>query len=252
MHKQKLSAVIITFNEEACIAECLEALAFCDEVLVVDSESSDTTVGICQQMGAKVINQPWLGFGPQKYYAVEQAANDWVLCMDADEVVTRALRASIEALMLSPGQTAYRMPRCNRFLGRELRYGEGYPDLSLRLFDRRKAQWSQDAVHEKVNATGTVGVLSGDIMHSSAETLEKYLSTQNSYTSIQARALFVRGKRAGIVQLLLSPLVRFLKFYFFKRGFLDGTPGLIHISIGCMNAFVKYAKLKELSSGERE
>jgi len=245
MPKRKLSAVIITFNEEKCIAECLDALQFCDEIVVVDSESTDATVDICKSFGARVICQPWLGFGPQKHFAVEQAAYDWVVCVDADEVISSVLRESIQAEMSAPAKSVYQMPRCNRFLGRALRHGEGYPDLSLRLFDRSEAQWSLDAVHEKVETVSSVGVLRGDLIHNSAETLEKYLATQNSYTSIQAQALFIRGKRVGVAKLLLSPLTRFVKFYFFKRGFLDGIPGLVHILIGCMNAFVKYSKVYE-------
>ena len=252
MSKQKLSAVVITLNEASCIEKCLEALSFCDEILVIDSESTDTSVGLCKELGARVINQPWLGFGPQKNFAVEQAKHDWVLCVDADEEVSPELRSSIEKQLQSPDFSAYKIPRCNRFLGRSLRYGEGYPDLNVRLFDRRQAQWSLDAVHEKVTASCAVGIMSGDIIHNSAETLEKYLFTQNSYTSIQAQALFERGKRVGVAHLVLSPLVRFIKFYVFKLGFLDGVPGFVHIAIGCMNAFVKYAKLKELSLRARE
>lgn len=249
MARQKISAVIITYMEESCIAKCLEALQFCDEILVVDSESTDATVAICESYGARVICQPWLGFGPQKRFAVEQAANDWVLCVDADEVISEELCGSIQSELVEASFGAYRMPRCNRFLGRSLRHGEGYPDLCLRLFDRNKAQWSLDAVHEKVETKVLVARLKGDIVHNSADTLEKYLSAQNSYTSIQAYQLEACGKRVGVGKLLFSPLVRFVKFYIFKRGFLDGLPGLVHISIGCMNSFLKYAKVLELQKG---
>src|ERR1039458_3163318 len=124
---------------------------------------------------------------------------------------------------------AYAMPRCNRFMGRWLRHGEGYPDWSLRLFDRRHARWSDDPVHEKVLTRAPVAQLEGDLLHDSAETLAGYLDKQNRYTSMQAEALFEAGNRAGVAQLLLSPLLRFIKFYFLRLGFLDGIAGLVHI-----------------------
>jgi hypothetical protein len=144
------------------------------------------------------------------------------------------------------------MARRNRFLGRWLRHGEGYPDWSTRLFDRRQARWSDDTVHEKVLYTVTPGALAGDLLHESAEDLNRYLEKQNRYTTLAAQDLHRRGSRAGLAQLLLSPLVRFVKFYFLHLGFLDGLPGLVHVSIGCMNSFLKYAKLMELRQAERK
>ncbi len=140
------------------------------------------------------------------------------------------------------------MPRSNRFMGRYLKHGEGFPDWSLRLFDRRRAQWSDDAVHEKVVASGPVGRLpeSAVLMHHSAESLATYLDKQNRYTSLQADALFRSGARANVWRLLLSPALRFIKFYVIRLGFLDGLPGLVHIAIGCFNSFAKYAKLRAL------
>lgn len=245
MAREKLSAVIIALNEENCMSDCLQSLQFCDEIVVVDSGSTDATPEICRQYGAKVIQQEWLGFGPQKQFAVGQAAYDWVLCVDADEKVSETLGNSILAVMDSPQYGAYQMPRCNRFLGRMLRHGEGYPDLNLRLFNRKQAQWSDDAVHEKVETTTEVGLLTGDIIHDSAETLDKYLAIQNRYTTIQAKQLIASSKKIGITKLFTSSAFRFIKFYFLKLGFLDGVPGLVHIMIGCMNSFIKYAKLYE-------
>jgi hypothetical protein len=140
------------------------------------------------------------------------------------------------------------MARRNRFLGRWLAHGEGYPDWSPRLFDRKHARWSDDAVHEKVLYAVTPGTLEGDLLHDSAEDLAVYLEKQNRYTSLAARQLYERGRTAGAAELVLSPVVRFLKFYVLRLGFLDGVPGLVHIAIGCMNSFHKYAKLIELHS----
>lgn len=241
-----LSATLITLNAASQLAQTLASLHFCDDIVVVDSGSTDDTLAIAQAHGARVIQQPWLGFGPQKQFAVTSAQHDWVLCVDADERVSEALRASIQAELRAPQHAAYRFPRCNRFLGRYLRHGEGYPDLSLRLFDRRQARWSPDVVHEKVLSSGSIGLLAGDLLHDSAETLEAYLAKQNRYTSLAAQQAVAAGKRASVAQMLLSPLARFIKFYVVRRGFLDGLPGLIHILIGCMNSFSKHAKITEL------
>ena len=244
-----LSAVLITFNTGEQLARCLRSLAFADEILVVDSGSDDATRDVARQFGARVVEEPWRGFGPQKRHAVSLARNDWVLCIDADEEVSPELAKAIAAaLTRRDAPIAYRMPRSNRVMGRYLRHGEGFPDWSLRLFDRRHAQWSDDVVHEKVVTAGTVGKLpeTAILMHHSAESLAAYLTKQNRYTSLQADALHRVGDRANVWRLLLSPTLRFLKFYVVRLGFLDGLPGLVHIAIGCFNSFAKYAKLRAL------
>ena len=249
MSSQPLSVVIVTKNAASQLAACLDSASFADEMLVIDSGSSDGTAELAAQRGARVMQKEWLGFGRQKQFAVEAARHDWVLCLDADERVSEPLRAGILAALATPAARAYAMARCNRFMGRWLRHGEGYPDWSLRLFDRRHARWSDDPVHEKVLTEAPVTRIGGDLLHDSAETLESYLNKQNRYTSLQAEALFKAGTRAGVAQLLLSPLLRFAKFYFLRLGFLDGTAGLVHIAIGCRNSFHKYAKLMALQRG---
>lgn len=243
-----LSAVLITYNTGDQLAACLRSLSFCDEIVVVDSGSDDATREIARHHGARVVEEPWRGFGPQKRYAVDCARNDWVLCVDADEEVSPTLAQAIATVLASPRHVAYRMPRSNRFMGRYLRHGEGFPDWSLRLFDRRRAQWSDDAVHEKVVATGSLGRLPerAVLLHHSAESLPVYLDKQNRYTTLQADALYRAGERAGVGRLLLSPALRFVKFYVIRGGFLDGAAGLVHIAIGCFNSFAKYAKLRAL------
>ncbi len=246
-----LSAVIITHNAARQLAGCLESIAFCDEVLVVDSGSADGTIALAQSHGARIIEQTWLGYGPQKHFAVQQARHDWVLCLDADERVSPELRASIKGEMRDPRARIYEMARCNRFLGRWLKHGEGYPDWSRRLFDRRSARWSDDLVHEKVLTSENPARLAGDLLHDSAETLELYLDKQNRYTSLQAEQLFALGRRANAWHLLISPLARFLKFFVFRLGFLDGLPGFMHVCIGCMNSFNKHAKLISLQRNSK-
>lgn len=238
-----LSAVIITRNAAAQLLKCLTSLEFCTEVLIVDSGSTDDTVGIARRHGARVVETHWRGFGPQKQFAVEQAANNWVLCIDADEWVSGILKDSIVAVLPAPTFAGYRFARCNRFMGHYLRHGEGYPDWSLRLFDRRHARWSDDRVHEKVLIDRAVGTLGGDLYHDSAESLENYLEKQNRYSTLAAEAALVAKKRGSVARLLLSPLARFVKFYLLRAGFLDGLPGLVHILIGCYASFAKHAKL---------
>ena len=242
-----LSAVIITKNAGTQLAQCLASVSFCDEVLVVDSGSSDDTIDLARAAGATILEQPWLGYGPQKRFAVERAKHDWVLCIDADELVSEPLKKSMLDALGAPQARVYAMPRCNRFLGRWLKHGEGYPDWSTRLFHREAAQWSEDPVHEKVVAREPVARLEGDLQHDSAETLEIYLDKQNRYTSLQAENMHARGQATTIAHLVFSPLARFIKFYFFRFGFLDGVPGFIHVCIGCMNSFNKYAKLIALN-----
>ena len=250
--RSRVSAVVITLNAATQLEGCLHGLSFADEIVVVDSGSTDRTIEIATAMNARVIRQDWLGYGRQKDFAVSQAANDWVLCVDADEIVGPELRTSIEAVLHAPAAGAYEMPRCNRFMGRYLRHGEGYPDWNLRLFDRRRARWSEDPVHENVLTDERVGRLEGDLLHESAETLHAYLEKQNRYTTLQAEALYRKGVRPSVVKLILSPLVRFLQFYVIRLGFLDGVPGLVHITIGCSNTFAKNAKLFALWAGKAD
>ncbi len=241
-----LSVAIITRNAASQLERCLASVAFAEEVVVVDSGSTDGTVELAERHGARVVRKEWLGFGAQKQFAVDAASHDWVLCLDADESLSPELREAIVEELKTPRGLVYAVARRNRFLGRWLKHGEGYPDWNVRLFHREHARWGSEAVHEKVVAGSPVLRLRGDLLHDSAETLEKYLDKQNRYTSLQAESLRAAGRRANAFQLVLSPALRFIKFYLWRLGFLDGVPGLVHITIGCMNSFNKYAKLKAL------
>ena len=249
-----LSLVVITRDAAAELAACLASAPFAAEALVVDSGSADHTVDVARAAGARVLVEPWRGFGPQKRFAVEQAAHDWVLCLDADERVSPPLAEAIRALFErgAPAAPAYAIARRNRFLGRWLAHGEGYPDWTVRLFDRHRAQWSDDAVHERVVSERPATRLRGDLLHASAESLDDYLAKQNRYTSIQAAALHARGVRSSAAQLVLSPFVRFLRFYVLRLGFLDGMAGFAHIAIGAFASFQKHVKLRALDVTERQ
>lgn len=246
-----LSTVIITLNCARQLESCLDSLGPVDELVVVDSGSDDGTVELARRRGARVVAQEWLGFGRQKQCGVEQASHDWVLCVDADERLSSELRANIAQALAAPRFRAFEFARCNRFMGRYLRHGEGYPDWSLRLFDRTAARWSDDPVHEKVVTETAVGRLHGDLLHDSAESLDGYLAKQNRYTSLAAQAFVAEGRTAHLGHLLFSPWVRFVKFFFLRLGLLDGVPGLVHTLIGCSNSFIKYAKILDLQGRDR-
>jgi glycosyltransferase involved in cell wall biosynthesis len=250
------TATIIAHNESENIVHCIKSVQFFDEILVIDSGSTDDTVTLAEQAGARVIHNPWLGFGLQKQLAFDNATHDWVFSIDADERVSPRLKQSLIELFSQSSQSSqtpgtppfngYLINRCNHFMGQALRHGEGYPDWLLRLSNRTKAKWSEDPVHEKIQLAGEKGKLIGDLDHHTEGQIGSYLVKQNNYTTLQARSLFEKGKRASSWKLVASPMVRFLKFYFLRLGLLDGVPGFVHISIGCFNSFCKYAKLREL------
>jgi glycosyltransferase involved in cell wall biosynthesis len=252
MTRQPYSLVIITRDAAALLPTCIASAAGADEVLVVDSGSTDATLDVAQRLGARVIHQEWLGYGPQKQFAVGQARNDWILALDTDERLTPELAAGLVEALAQPACAAYAVARRNRFMGCWLSHGEGYPDWCLRLFDRRRCRWSADSVHERLVVDGCVARLRGDLLHESEQGLSSYLAKQNHYTDLQARLMYARGRRAPLASMLISPLVRFLKFYVLRRGFLDGVPGFVHIAVGCLTAFLKYAKLFELQRQARE
>ena len=250
--KLPLSVTIIARNAAAQIEPCLASVSFADEVVVVDSGSTDGTAELARRHGARVESKEWLGFGRQKQHAVSLARNDWVLCLDTDERVSEPLARAIKASLRGRRYRALHMRQRNRFLIRWLAHREGYPDWSLRLFHRAHAGWSNDDVHEAVLTTAEVGSLQGDLLHESAEDIATYIAKQNRYTTLHAEALFRQGVRASYWRLIASPLARFVKFYLVRGGFLDGGPGFAHIAIGCNNSFLKYLKLIELEKATRQ
>jgi len=241
----KISATIIAFNEQKNIARAIESLRCCDEVVVVDSGSTDRTVEIAERLGARVIEHPWEGYAKQKNAAAEAASNDWIFSIDADESLSEALEAEIWRLK-KKGTTcdAYRMPRLARYLGRWILHSGWYPDLKVRLYDRRKGRWAGNYVHESVEVNGRVGRLESNLLHYTCDSLTEHLTTMNQYTTLAAQQLVSEGVRIGWRHLLIDPMWTFLRNYFLKRGFLDGMEGLAICYMAGTYNFVKYAKAK--------
>jgi glycosyltransferase involved in cell wall biosynthesis len=250
--RAKLSVTIITKNEAKHIRACIESCRFADEILVVDSGSDDDTVAIAQSLGARVMHQNWLGYGAQKHFSVEAAVHDWVLCLDADERVDATLANEIVAALSSSKSFAYELPMQQRFMNRMLNHGDGFPLWKLRLFHRKHAQWSNDPIHESVKTNQKPSRLRGKLLHLPELTLHDWIAKQNHYTTLQAEHLFARGKTASVGSLIASPLWRFLKYYVFQLGFLDGVPGLVHAALNAAFVFSKYAKLWSLQQRDRE
>ena len=226
-----ISAVIITFNEADRIGDCLASLAFCAEIVVVDSGSTDDTRAIAEAAGARVLVRPFDGFRSQKQFAVDQATHDWVLCLDADERVSPVLRASILAARDGGFADAagYRFARLSEYFGKFLRRGNAYPDRVLRLFDRRRGGWRGDReIHEAASVDGAVRTLAGDLIHYPYRSLMQQLSKTERYARMMAEYEFSRGKRASLGKLIFSPAWRFWRGYVFRLGFLDGWHGLVY------------------------
>jgi len=241
----KLSATIVTLNEERKIARTMESLRCCDEIVVLDSGSTDRTCAIARSLKARVIEEPWRGYAAQKNRAAECASNDWILSLDADETLTEELEGEI-LLLKQEGfeRDAYRMPRMAQYLGRWIRHGGWYPDRKIRLYDRRKATWLGDFVHESVAVQGTTGELRGALHHFTCDSLSEHLQTLDRYTTLAAAELRANGRTPGLARMLFDPAWTFLRTYLLRRGFLDGFPGLAIAYFAALYTFLKYAKAR--------
>lgn len=239
-----LSAVIITKNEEANIRRCLESVKFADEIIVVDSNSVDKTTAIASEFGAKVFTREWRGFGPAKQDGVNQAKGDWILSVDADEVVPKELASEIKTKISSNnGYYGYFLNRKTMFLGRWMLHSGWYPDYVLRLFQKNSGKFDNAIIHEKVETKGQTGYLKTDLLHYSHPDLESYLEKLNRYTTLGAQEAFKSGKRAGWAEIIFKPQAAFVKHYITGQGFRDGLEGLILSMLSSMAVLVKYAKI---------
>lgn len=246
----QLSVVIITYNEEKNIERCLKSVqGIADEIVVVDSYSSDKTVEICQQYGARVIQHHFEGHIEQKNYALQQATFNYVLSLDADEALSDELRAEIVRVKQEWNYDSYEMNRLTNYCGTWIRHCGWYPDKKIRLFDRRKGKWSGINPHDKfilIDPTATKGFLRGDILHYSYYTISDHIRQFDYFTEISASMLYQQGKKSSLVNILFSPWIRFLRDFFIKAGFLDGYYGFVICLNSSYAVFVKYCKLREL------
>jgi glycosyltransferase involved in cell wall biosynthesis len=246
-----LSACIITYNEADRIDDCVRSVGFCDEVIVVDSHSTDATREQAAARGARVIERDWPGYRSQKQFAVEAAHHDWVLCLDADERVSDELRAEIEGWRQRGfGDFAgWSVPRITDYFGRFLRHGNAYPDRLVRLFDRRRGGWVGREIHENTRVQGRLGRLHGHLEHYAYRSLTDHLSRMQRYADLMGQALYESGKRCGLAKVLLNPLWRFVRGYLLRLGFLDGWRGLVFALVESSYVRRKYLSLYVRSRG---
>ncbi|MFL6274896.1 MAG: glycosyltransferase family 2 protein [Blastocatellia bacterium] len=248
----KITAIVITFNEEANIARALASLEWADEIIIVDSESRDRTTEIARQFTERVIVRPWPGYSAQKNFATAEAIHDWIFSLDADEVVSEALRREIESLkqVAAPAVAGFEMPRLTFYMGRWIRHSGWYPDHKLRLYDRRRARWVGDYVHEGIEVDGAVSRFAGDLLHFTVDDASEHHLRIDRYTTLAADADYAKGKRGALAPIIFSPLLTFIRSYVFKLGFLDGLQGYAIARFAAHYAFLKNLKLWELSKGK--
>jgi glycosyltransferase involved in cell wall biosynthesis len=244
----KITATIITLNEERNVARAVESLRCCDEIIIVDSGSTDRTIELAQKLGVRVIEAGWLGYAAQKNWAADQAAHDWILSLDADEALSEALEAEIWSVKKSePRYDAYTMPRLARYLGKWILHSGWYPDRKIRLYDRRKCKWVGEFVHESVQVNGRLGHLQSNILHFTVDSLSEHLKTLDRYTTLAAQEIAARRIKVPLHKLIFSPCWTFLRSYFLQRGFLDGLEGLIICYMAAFYTFLKYSKARIMS-----
>lgn len=250
----KISAAIIALNEEKKIADAVASLKWADEIIVVDSGSTDDTCKIAEEHGARVVFNEWQGFARQKQFAVEQAANDMIFSLDADEVVSPELANEISSIRHEPAD-GYRIPRLAFYMGRAIYHSGWYPDRQLRLFDRRKGVWNNNLVHESVEMAADTRIieLKGHILHYSVDSaVHHHRMIGERYAPLAALQAFEKGKRTNALKVAIAGPVAFFRSYVLKAGFLDGLPGFCIASFAAHHAFLKNLMLFELQNDKNE
>jgi glycosyltransferase involved in cell wall biosynthesis len=243
----KLSVILITRDEASNIAACLESVAWADEIVVVDSGSTDETPAICRRYTPNVTVTDWPGFGPQKNRALDRATGDWVLSIDADERVTPELRSEIEQALKAPDAEAYELPRLSSYLGQAMRHGGWWPDHVTRLFRRGSARFSEARVHETLEVNGSTGRLKQHLIHHPFRSLDQVIAKMDSYSTAAAAGMAERGRSAGLTSAVLHGFFAFLRTYVLRAGFLDGRLGFVLAVSNAEGAYYKYLKLAERS-----
>jgi glycosyltransferase involved in cell wall biosynthesis len=241
----RISATIVTLNEEKNIGRAIESLLCCDEIIVVDSGSTDRTVSIAQQRGARVTVREWPGYAQQKNFAASLASHDWVFSIDADEALGEELEAEIMALKEKPfAADAYSMPRLAQYLGKWIRHSGWYPDRKIRLYDRRKGRWTGEYVHETVRVDGLVLELQSNLLHFTCDSLSAHMKSVDRYTTLAARELAASGRVRPDYRLFVDPMWTAFRSYILERGFLDGYQGFTIAYMSALYTFLKYAKAR--------
>ena len=247
----KLSITLITLNSEKTLKSVLEAVSWADEIVLVDSGSTDKTLEIARQFKAKIVYRAFDGYGSQKNFATSQASNNWILSLDDDEILTPELQQEIQNLSLSTTDyDGFKIPRSLIFLGKLLKFSGEYKRLTLRLFNRKQGNWNTEYVHESVEVNGKIGMLKHQILHDSYRDLTDYFNKFNKYTSLGAKTLAERGKTASSLKIITRFPTTFLKIYLLKGSCLDGYAGFMWALLTAINPVVKYAKLKEIRSSQ--
>lgn len=250
--KLPISLVIITLNEEAHIERCIRSAPFVDDIVVVDSLSQDRTVEIAEKCGARVFQEKWRGYGPQKALATSLAKNSWILSLDADEALSPDLADEImQSFSDLDSGAGYLFPRRSLHLGRWIGHGGWYPDYQLRLFNKDKSNWNSAALHEKVEVRRQLK-MKRDLLHWVFEDLSDQVITNDKYSSLGAQQWAEAGRRFSVFKLLTKPPTKFVETYFFKAGFRDGLPGLIIAVSAAYSVFLKFAKLWEIERVEKK
>jgi glycosyltransferase involved in cell wall biosynthesis len=252
---RQVSGVLITFNEETKVESALESLApVCDEIIVVDSLSTDQTPDICRRFADRFVQREWAGYRDQKQFAADLARSDWILSLDADERLSAELQESLRIWKkeTSEGPAGFYLPRVSFFLGRWIRHTTWYPDWQLRLYRKSAGRWVGGHVHESVAVDGPTDRLSGHIEHFTYSSLSEYLKQLERFSELAALDYWEHGRRTGLGRLLLSPPLVFLKNFLIKAGFLDGMPGLMVSFLAATSTFFKLARLWELQLEGKE
>jgi glycosyltransferase involved in cell wall biosynthesis len=242
----RVTVTIITLNEADHIAAAIDSASWADEIVLVDSGSTDETVAIARSKGVRIDARAWTGYVDQKNFAAGLASHDWILSLDADERITPLLAAEVRSLLgTEPQYRGYRVPRVTHHFGRWVRTTDFYPDYQTRLYDRRAGRWKGQYVHESVSVDGETGRLTNELEHYSYRDLRDHLDRINHYTTLAARQMHENGRRSGPLHLLVHPPAAFLRNYVLRRGFLDGTAGLTLSIVNSYAVFLKFAKLWE-------
>jgi hypothetical protein len=239
----KVTVTVITRNEAAHISAALDSVAWADEIIVIDSHSTDDTVSLARERATRVEVRDWPGYGAQKNYAADLAAHDWILSIDADERVTAEIRT---LLSIEPAARGYRVARVTQYLGRWIKSTDWYPDYQLRLYDRRAGRWSARRVHESVELRGAPGQLHNDLQHYAYRNISHHLATIDRYTTLAAEQAFADGKRTSALAACIHAKLAFLRNFVLRHGFTDGSVGLIVSTLNSYYVFLKLAKLVEL------